>query len=249
VILRFCIPVALLSLVSRTPVAVAQLPCQNGSGTIVYQPAPVVVGSGGQVMTNGGQAVSTETRHTHSAATGKSADLRRDMRKLWDDHVTWTRPYIISALGDLPDKDATSKRLIQNQVDIGNAIKPFYGDDAGNKLTTLLKDHILIAVDLIDAAKADDKTKQDDATKRWQANADEIAASLSKANPQNWPEAEMKSMMREHLDLTTQEAVARLKKDWNTDVSTFEKVQNQALHMADMLSSGIAKQFPDKVAH
>jgi hypothetical protein len=249
VILRFSIPIALLFVGGLIETATAQPPCQNGAGTIVYQPAPVVVGNGGQAILNGGQTVPTEARHTHSATTGKSADLRRDMRKLWVDHVTWTRLYIVSALGDLPDKDATSKRLIQNQVDMGNAIKPFYGDDAGNKLTALLKDHILIAVDLIDAAKANDKTKQDDATKRWQTNADEIAAFLSKANPQNWPEAEMKSMMREHLDLTTQEVVARLKKDWNTDVSTYEKVHDQALHMADMLSSGIAKQFPDKVAH
>jgi len=208
----------------------------------------VVVGNG-QVVLNGGQPAQTDVRHTHSAATGQTAHLRRDMRKLWEDHVSWTRLYIISALADLPDKDATSKRLIQNQADIGDAVKPFYGDDAGNKLTALLKDHILVAVDLIDAAKANDKAKQNDATRRWQANADEIATFLSKANPQNWPEAEMKSMMREHLDLTTQEVVARLKKNWSEDVSTYEKVHNQALHMADMFSDGIAKQFPDKVAH
>ena len=183
------------------------------------------------------------------AAPMKASELRTAMRKLWEDHITWTRVYIIDVAGGLPDKDLTAKRLLQNQVDIGNAIKPFYGEDAGNKLTALLKDHILIAVDLIDAAKANDKTKQDDATRRWQANADEIATFLSKANPQNWPEAEMKSMMREHLDLTTQEVVARLKKNWSEDVSTYEKVHNQAFHMADMFSDGIAKQFPDKVAH
>ena len=240
--LRIHLAAALFSAAGMAQVALAQPPCPNGSGQVIFQPAPVVVG-------NGGQVVQTNGRHTHTATTTPAgADLRRDMRKLWDDHVAWTRLYIISALADLPDKDATSKRLIQNQVDIGNAVKPFYGDDAGNKLTALLKNHILIAVDLIDAAKANDKAKQDDATRRWQANADEIAALLSKANPQNWPEAETKSMMREHLDLTTQEVVARLKKDWSADVSTYEKVHNQALHMADMLGAGIEKQFPDKVA-
>jgi hypothetical protein len=242
--MRLYIPVALILLGGLAQIAVAQPPCQNGSGTIVYRPAPVVV-------TNGEQPVArAEARHAESAtAAPAGAELRRDMRKLWADHVSWTRLYIISALGDQPDKDVTAKRLIQNQVDMGNAIKPFYGDDAGNKLTALLKDHILIAVELIDAAKANDKSKQDDATKRWQANADEIAVFLSKANPQNWPESDMKSMMREHLDLTTAEVVARLKKDWSADVAAYEKVHAQALHMADMLSSGIAKQFPDKVGH
>jgi hypothetical protein len=168
------------------------------------------------------------------------------MRKLWEDHVTWTRLYIVSALAGLPDKDATAQRLLQNQADLGNAIKPFYGDDAGAKLTALLRDHILIATELIDAAKAGDKGKQDGATTRWLANADDIAAFLSGANPENWPPAEAKKMMREHLDLTTEEVVAHLKKDWAASIASYDEVHEQILHMADMLSSGIAAQFPDK---
>src|SRR5438045_3095425 len=83
-------------------------------------------------------------------------DFRNAMRKLWEDHITWTRLYIVSAAADLPDKDVTAQRLLQNQTDIGNAVKPFYGEAAGNQLTALLRDHILGAVDLIAAAKAGD---------------------------------------------------------------------------------------------
>jgi hypothetical protein len=168
------------------------------------------------------------------------------MRKLWEDHVTWTRLYIVIALADLPSKGATAQRLIQNQTDIGNAMRPFYGDVAGEKLTALLKDHILTAAALIDAAKAGDTIKQDDASKRWYANADEIASFLSGANPKNWPLPEMKSMMREHLDLTTVEVVSGLKKDWAADISAYDDVHGQILKMADMLSAGIVKQFPGK---
>ncbi|HYT31712.1 MAG TPA: hypothetical protein VEO37_03895 [Thermoanaerobaculia bacterium] len=174
-------------------------------------------------------------------------DLRKGMRKLWEDHITWTRLYIVSATADLPDKDATAKRLLQNQTDIGNAIKPFYGDAAGNKLTALLKDHILIAVDIIDAAKKGDTAKKDEAVKRWTANADDIAAFLNRANPKNWPLAEMKKMMRDHLDLTTAELVGHLQKDWTADVAAYDKVHDQILKMADMLSDGIIKQFPSKL--
>jgi hypothetical protein len=140
-------------------------------------------------------------------------DLLEAMRKLWEDHITWTRLYIVSATADLPDKDATAKLLLQNQTDIGNAVKPFYGDAAGDKLTALLRDHILIAVDIIDAAKKGDSAKKDEAVKRWTANADDIATFLSGANPKNWPQAEMKRMMRDHLDFTTAELVAHLQKD------------------------------------
>jgi len=174
-------------------------------------------------------------------------DLRSDMRKLWEDHVVWTRLFIISSLADLPDKQATTDRLLKNQVDIGNAIKPFYGDAAGNKLSALLKDHILIAADIVADAKGNQTAKLETDKKRWVANADEIATFLSSANPKNWPAADMKSMMREHLDVTTTELMARLNKDWAADVAAYEKVHGQILHMADMLADGISKQFPEKV--
>lgn len=183
-----------------------------------------------------------------SAAPLGQSDFRNDMRRLWEDHVTWTRVYIIEALADLPSKDATAARLLRNQSDIGAAIKPFYGAAAGDKLAALLKDHITIATEVIAAAKAGQAARKDDAAKRWGANADEIATFLSGANPQNWPAADMKKHMRDHLDLTTAEVVARLNKDWNADIAAYDRVHEQILGMADMLSSGIIKQHRSKFA-
>jgi hypothetical protein len=191
--------------------------------------------------------VAAHSHHAHATARTISATelkLRSDMRKLWEDHVTWTRLAIISLTTGSADTQATVARLLRNQVDIGNAIKPFYGKAAGNSLTGLLREHILIAADLIAAAKAGDQAKLGDAQARWNANADEIAGFLSHANPRAWKLAAMKSMMREHLKLTTNEAVARLTGNWAADVAAYDAIHRQALHMADMLSSGLVKQFP-----
>jgi len=174
--------------------------------------------------------------------------FQQAVRKLWEDHITWTRVYIISTLASLPEADTAAGRLLQNQTDIGNAIKPFYGDQAGEQLTSLLKDHILIAADLLTAAKSGDNTKFDDANKRWSDNANQIAAFLSNANPDNWPLSDMQSMMKTHLELTLEEATARLKSDWPGDVAAYDKVHDEILQMADMLTEGIMKQFPDKFA-
>src|SRR5947207_250470 len=144
----------------------------------------------------------TTTMHDDSAAM-----LKQDMRKLWTDHVVWTRDYIVAAVGDQPDAQAAAARLMKNQEDIGNAVAAFYGKDAGAKLTSLLKEHILIAVDLINAAKADDKAKVQAADSKWQANGEEIAAFLSQANP-NWPKATLSDMMKKHLSTTTDEVMA-----------------------------------------
>jgi hypothetical protein len=183
---------------------------------------------------------------TIGAESTKTLAFQDAMRKLWEDHIIWTRVFIISAAADLPDKAAATDRLLQNQVDIGNAIKPYYGDAAGDKLTTLLKEHITTAAEIVTAAKAGDTAKQDDATKRWFANADQIADFLSGANPKNWPQAEMRKMMRDHLNLTTEEVVARLQGNWAADIAAFDKVHEQILHMADMLTAGIAKQHAAK---
>jgi len=172
--------------------------------------------------------------------------LRDAMRKLWEDHITWTRLFIVSAAADLPDKETVTERLLQNQVDIGNAIKPYYGNAAGEKLASLLKEHITTAAELVGAAKAGNTPKMEEANKRWLENADAIAAFLSGANPSDWPLDEMKRMMREHLRLTTAEVQDRLKGNWVADVADYEKVHEQILVMADMLSDGIVHQFARK---
>ncbi|MGH3064914.1 MAG: glycosyltransferase [Gaiellaceae bacterium] len=181
---------------------------------------------------------------TAATITKKELALRQDMRKLWEDHVTWTRLAVISLTTDAPDTQASVGRLLANQTHIGNAVKSFYGAAAGKQLTALLRQHILIAADLIAVAREGDQAGIASEQKRWAANADEIATLLSSANPLNWKLGPMKAMMGDHLRLTTDEVVARLQKDWAADVRAYDRIHVQILHMADMLSDGLVKQFP-----
>jgi hypothetical protein len=174
-----------------------------------------------------------------------ATSLKESMRKLWTDHVVYTRNYIIAAVANDPSASAVATRLMRNQEDLGNAIVPYYGSAAGAKLTSLLKDHINIAVDLVAAAKAGDNAKVSDADRRWHANAVDIATFLSGANP-NWPRQTLVDMLNEHLRLTTEEATARIQKRWSDDIMTYDKIYDQALHMADALADGIVKQFPTR---
>jgi hypothetical protein len=176
------------------------------------------------------------------------------MRKLWEDHITWTRNVIISfevnvpdSSVTLPDLGAALDRLFRNQVDIGNAIKPYYGNDRGNELTALLHDHIAIAGEILQAVKIGDSAAYEDANARWYANAHDIAVFLSQTldspvgSLEDWD-----AMMKDHLDRTTEEVVARLNSDWTGDVAAYDRVHGQALQMADMLSNGIIANFPAK---
>ncbi|MGM9988571.1 MAG: glycosyltransferase [Bacillaceae bacterium] len=183
--------------------------------------------------------------HTSPICNPQTTHLKMLERKLWSDHVLWTRNFIISDLADLGDKDAVAKRLLQNQDEIGNSIKPYYGQKAGDMLAKLLREHILLAVDVVNAAKKNDKAALDKSNKLWYKNADDIAKFLSKANP-NWPYETMKAMLFTHLKLLTDQVVARINKDWNADIVAYDKGENHILMLADLLSNGIIKQFPEK---
>ena len=197
------------------------------------------------IMVFGIAMMTTEVRAQQPAHKIAACDLKTDMRKLWEEHIQWTRYVIFNILDNLPGTSQEVARLLKNQDDIGNAIKPFYGDAAGNQLTALLHQHITIAADLLTALKNNNTAAFNAANAQWFANADAIAAFLSSANP-NWPLTEMKGMMYSHLNLTAAEALARKNHDYPADVTAYENIHLEILEMADMLTDGILAQFPNK---
>jgi hypothetical protein len=212
---------------------------------------PVVLVSAAVTLTvSGGHETHAATSHDHAARAGaltaRGLAFHDGMRKLWEDHITWTRLAIVSFAGGLPDLQATEARLLANQTDIGNAVKPYYGRAAGNRLTALLRQHILGAVDLLQAAKSGDQAAIGKASAAWYANGNQIADFLHSANPHNWPRKAMRSMMKDHLDETLKEAQDRLGGNFAADVRDYEAVHRHILEMADMLSAGIMRQFPQR---
>jgi hypothetical protein len=178
--------------------------------------------------------------------SAKGVAFRSAMDRLWEDHITWTRMVIVDFAAGLPDLQTAEARLLRNQADIGNAIKPFYGRAAGKKLTRLLRTHILEAIPVLQAAKAGDNQALSQALSAWYRNANQIAALLHNANPHEWPLGMMRAMMKQHLALTTKEAAARLQGKWKADVAAYDRVHAEILSMSHMLSTGIIRQFPNR---
>ncbi|AFC31071.1 hypothetical protein PM3016_4299 [Paenibacillus mucilaginosus 3016] len=193
-----------------------------------------------------GQAAAQEQVRLERPVPGQSKmQLAAAMRKLWMEHVIWTRNYIVSAVDGLADQDQVLARLLKNQQDIGDAIKPFYGEAAGHKLAELLREHIVIAGKIVGAAKQGDQAQVQQYNKEWYRNADDIAEFLSRANP-HWPKKEVLAMLHRHLELVADALRARLQKDWEADIRAFDQGEEHILMLADTLSQGIQKQFPKK---
>ena len=182
---------------------------------------------------------------TSMSNTKTAVDLRLAMRKLWEDRIVYTRNYIISAIAGLDDTSAIAKRLLKNADEIGDAIKPYYGDGAGKNLSILLQDQILIAIDVINADKIGNNDEMVNADKKWRANAADIALFLSGVNS-NWVQKDLADMLYKHLEYTTGEIVSRLKTDWVADIAFYDKGHVHILMFADVLTDGIVKQFTYK---
>jgi hypothetical protein len=229
-------------------------PAARRRAPIVFSVASALLGA---ALVGGGVAAQASApavaSHQHAAmaqtVTPRTADqvaFHDQMRKLWEDHATWTRLAIVTFADGSSGFAATADRLLQNQADIGDAIRPFYGDAAGDRLTSLLRDHITIAVELLKAAKAGDTAAFADARTRWYANGNDIADFLAAANPANWPQDAMRAAMTHHLDQTLAEAAHELGGDYTASVGDYEAIHEHILAMADTLSSGLIAAFPSR---
>lgn len=196
-------------------------------------------------LTLGAEMQKTQISSNQTCITTSQENLTLQMRELWAEHVIWTRMFIMSVADNTTDKAVVTTRLLKNYDDMADAMKPYYGNDIGSKFGDLIEEHLLIAAALVEAAKAGNSTAAADAEKKWYENADEIAAFESSINS-NWNKTAMMAMWHDHLKLTKDEAVARLTKDYTADIAAFDQIETLANMMADSMTEGICKQFPDK---
>ena len=169
-------------------------------------------------------------------------DIENTIRKLWSQHVYWTRFFIISTAEELEDLSYVTKRLLENPGDFAQVLKRFYGTEKSEKFKNLLTEHLKIAGDLVNADKVMNTEKANILRKEWYENADQIAVFLSEINPY-WDYKKWQKMMYNHLDMTEKEAAYRLKKEFPKDINMFGFVENEALEMADYMSLGIIRQW------
>jgi hypothetical protein len=184
--------------------------------------------------------------HGQTLHTKKAVVFHDRMRALWEAHGSWTHMVIVSFVGNLPNLPAEEQVLLDNQTDIGNAVKPYYGARAGNALTKLLKEHIGGAVTVLEAAKSGDKNALSQAETAWFANGREIADFLHAANPRFLPRKAARRMMTVHLNQVIEQAVDELNGDYAAGARAFEPYIDHILDMADMISGGIIRQFPNR---
>lgn len=178
----------------------------------------------------------------HHIYSYEEVKLKVTMRKVWEDHSIWTRQFIVDLLANLPSIDKTTERLFKNQEAIGNCIKPFFGDTAGDTLASLLKDNIAITTDLLKAIKAGDTIRSTTLETGAVTNAENIATFFSTINPCHSKD-ELIEMLDTHMILVKYQFIARMSGDYNADVMYFDMGLHHILMLTDYLFKGIIERF------
>lgn len=169
--------------------------------------------------------------------------LINSMRLAWEQHVYRTRMLLISIAARLPDQSAVTDRLLQNPNNIADIFANYYSTDVTRKIAQLLTEHLQIGAALITALRDGKTVEADNLNRQWYINADKMAEAFSTINPYYNDEA-LREMLYTHLELTTQEIAMRLAGNYTADIEAFDKVEMEALSMADYFSSGLMRQFP-----
>jgi hypothetical protein len=115
---------------------------------------------------------------------------------------------------------------------------------AGNRLAVLLREHIVIAVEIVRAAKAKDTDALPRAQERGRENADAISNLLGRADNPLWDKQSLQHMLYKHLEYVTMQVDYRLKKNWASEISAYDDGLQHVLLLSDMLAEGIVRQFP-----
>ncbi|MGH3439760.1 MAG: hypothetical protein ACRDRN_25320, partial [Sciscionella sp.] len=186
------------------------------------------------------------TAGPQAPGVNEQGQLYLAMRKLMGDHMHWTYATVDAFFNEPKELNGKLTRLLANQTDIGNAIKPYYGDAAGDELSTLLHAHINGYVPLLKDVKAGDSAAATKDFNKILANGVQIGKFLEAANPKNWPAPAVENMFTVHNKQTETYALDIFKGNYKQSITDFETALNHMLSMADTLSAGIIAQFPNK---
>ena len=165
--------------------------------------------------------------------------MKEQLRKLFTEHAVYTKFFIESKLTSLPDLDVITNRLLRNQKDIGDFIKPIVGENNGNMATKLLQEHILAAAGAVEAVKDGNTDKINNAINKVFANSKQVAQFLSSLNPEKLPFDAVLKMFNEHNQHVIDMAIAHSQNKFDEEIKHYDSYYTHMLALSDTLHAAL----------
>jgi hypothetical protein len=176
----------------------------------------------------------------------KAVELREALRDLWVGHIFWVRNVVLATkMGDAEGARIAEENVVKNARAIADAVIPFYGKVAADKLFGLYVGHYGAVKEYMTATYSGNSAGKGAAVDKIKNNATEIAAFLSSANP-NWPKETLVTLLFAHGGHHIEQIIAINEKNYSSEAQTWEHMKNHMYVIADALGKGIVKQFPKK---
>lgn len=163
-------------------------------------------------------------------------------RKLCEQHIMWTRSYMISCIEELDDLDAVRNRLLRNPSDFAYELAPFYGEITAHQFMILLREHLFITFDLLNSVRTNNIMVMNESKNKWYSNTENMAIFLASINPY-WEKEHWQVLFFEYLNMIEDTVALRFSKRHPRGVTMYDDLEEHALKMADYMWKGIIHQF------
>lgn len=179
-------------------------------------------------------------------SSSNNSKLAKNLNKIWSDNLIWTHNYIVAFVSGSPDSPDAARRILKNNEETANIFAEYYGNNIGIKFFNLLTRRSEIISDMVLSAKSGDNLKFNSGLKKLNENSKETAEFLNSINSVYFKKSEILNAVDDYNNSMVNLINARVKNNWDDYNFEFDKARDEALFIADKISNGINRHFPEK---
>ena len=172
----------------------------------------------------------------------KQITLLSNLRRVWAQHVWWSRLYILSIVYDLPYQDLIFNRTLRNSSDFFRFLERFYTPKQLKPIETLFEEYNKTKSTYLYNKVAGNSYAASIYRKRWYEIADQLADLMYQLNP-FLPPSRSKPLIYSLIEGTDSQVENMLIGQTEKEIMFFDMIELEAYEFADFIATGMMSHF------
>ena len=194
---------------------------------------------------NNAGSETTQTGSDGNTVYSDTSDLRKEMNLKLAEHVALTSEAMRASYDDHAISTAAIDELDKNSQELAGIIGKFYGEEPKATFLKQWRDHITFFINYTVSTKNDDKEGKEQALSDLEEYSQKSAEFFAGLNSSLGVDS-LKSLFADYRDIMIESANDYKDGDYSGSLDKQSQAYSQAGKLADTLSDGMSKQFPDK---